>query len=101
MAQLRSTRLELAMRLGVETGTLDGFSPDEHEYEITLNASDSKSALRNAVLATAPGGHCESMAFHFTEVPMPLLAMRISACTFARRSEVLLQLLPPDESTPS
>lgn len=75
-------RLELAERLGVETGTLEGFAVDEHEYEITINASDSKTALRNAVLATAPGGHCESMAFHFSEVPMPLLAMHLKCVHF-------------------
>ncbi len=78
-------RLDLAERLGAETSTLERFSPDEHEYGITLNASDSKTALRNAVLATAPGGHCESMAFHFTDVPMPLLAMHLK-CVHLRTS---------------
>jgi threonine dehydrogenase-like Zn-dependent dehydrogenase len=75
-------RLELAESLGAETGTLAEFEPDEHEYDIAVNASDSKSALRNAVLATAPGGHCESMAFHFSEVPMPLLAMHLKCVHF-------------------
>jgi threonine dehydrogenase-like Zn-dependent dehydrogenase len=84
----------------VETSTLDTFSPDEHEYEITLNASDSKTALRNALLATAPGGQCESMAFHFSEVPMPLLAMhlrcvhfRTSLCNARPHVPEVLQLL--------
>ena len=62
-------RLELAEALGVETGTLADFAPTEHEYDITINASDSKGALRNALLATAPGGCCESMAFHFHRSP--------------------------------
>jgi alcohol dehydrogenase len=75
-------RLGLAETLGVETGLLEDFSPDEHEYEITLNASDSRTALRNAILATAPGGHCESMAFHFNEVLMPLLAMHLKCLHF-------------------
>jgi threonine dehydrogenase-like Zn-dependent dehydrogenase len=75
-------RPELAESLGAETGTLAEFKPDEHEWDITVNASDSKSALRNAVLATAPGGCCESMAFHFTEVPMPLLAMHLKCLCF-------------------
>ena len=77
-----SSRLQLAESLGVETAALAEFSPDEHEYDITVNASDSKTALRNAVLATAPGGHCESMAFHFSEVPMPLLAMHLKCVHF-------------------
>jgi alcohol dehydrogenase len=75
-------RLELAETLGVETSGLAEFRADECEYDITINASDSKTALRNAVLATAPGGHCESMAFHFTEVPMPLLAMHLKCVHF-------------------
>jgi alcohol dehydrogenase len=75
-------RLELAERLGAETTTLAEFSPDEREYEITLNASDSKTALRAALLATAPAGHCESMAFHFAEVPLPLLAMHLKCIHF-------------------
>jgi alcohol dehydrogenase len=75
-------RLKLAEDLGAESCELGDFSPDEHEYEITLNCSDSKTALRNAVLATAPGGVCESMAFHFTEVPMPLLAMHLRCVHF-------------------
>jgi threonine dehydrogenase-like Zn-dependent dehydrogenase len=76
------TRLELAAGIGVETSTLEDFQADEHEYEITVNASDSKTALRNAILATAPGGHCESMAFHFADVPMPLLAMHLRCVNF-------------------
>ncbi len=75
-------RLALAERIGVETSTLAEFSPQEREYEITLNASDSKSALRTALLATAPAGHCESMAFHFSEVPLPLLAMHMKCIHF-------------------
>ncbi len=75
-------RLALAERLGVESSPLAEFSPDEHEYEITLNASDSKTALRAALLATAPAGHCESMALHFSEVPMPLLAMHMKCIHF-------------------
>jgi alcohol dehydrogenase len=75
-------RLELAARLGAETSTLEGFSPDRHEYPITLNASDSRTALRNALLATAPGGHCESMAFHFRDVELPLLAMHLKCIHF-------------------
>jgi threonine dehydrogenase-like Zn-dependent dehydrogenase len=76
------SRLELAEQFGAETGTLSDFSPDEHKYDITLNASDSRTALRNAVLATAPGGHCENMAFFFSEVELPLLAMHINCVHF-------------------
>ncbi len=77
-----AARLALAESVGAETCTLAEFDPGEHEYDITVNASDSKSALRNALLATAPGGHCESMAFHFSEVPMPLLAMHLKCLHF-------------------
>jgi len=78
-----NARLELAEGLeGVETGLLDEFSPDAHEYDITLNATDSKTALRNAILATAPGGQCESMAFHFNEVALPLLPMHLRCVHF-------------------
>jgi threonine dehydrogenase-like Zn-dependent dehydrogenase len=76
------TRLELASRLGVETGALEEFSPFEHEYPITINCGDSRTTLRNAVLATAPGGHCENMAFHFRDVEMPLLAMHLRCIHF-------------------
>jgi len=75
-------RLATAEGLGVETSTLESFAPDEHEYAITVNASDSKTALRNAILATAPGGRCESMAFHFSDVPVPLLAMHLKCVSF-------------------
>jgi threonine dehydrogenase-like Zn-dependent dehydrogenase len=75
-------RLALAEQFGAETGTLEGFSPDEHKYDITLNASDSTTALKNAVLATAPGGRCENMAFFFRDVEMPLLAMHLSCIHF-------------------
>ena len=44
-----TARLELAARLGAETSTLEDFSPDGREYPITLNASDSRTALRNAL----------------------------------------------------
>ncbi len=76
------SRLALAEQFGAETGGLEGFSPDEHKYGITLNASDSTTALKNAVLATAPGGHCENMAFFFREVEMPLLAMHLNCVHF-------------------
>jgi threonine dehydrogenase-like Zn-dependent dehydrogenase len=75
-------RLALAESLGVETGTLDEFKADDAEYDLTVNATDSRTALRNALLATAPGGQCESMAFHFSEVPMPLLAMHLKCLHF-------------------
>jgi len=75
-------RLGLAEELGAQTSLLSDFSADERDYDITLNASDSKTALRAAVLATAPGGQCESMAFHFSEVPMPLLAMHMRCIHF-------------------
>jgi alcohol dehydrogenase len=75
-------RLAIAEGFGAETGTLAGFSPDEHQYDITINASDSTTALKNAVLATAPGGHCENMAFFFREVELPLLAMHLKCVHF-------------------
>jgi threonine dehydrogenase-like Zn-dependent dehydrogenase len=75
-------RLELAARLGAQTGTIDEFSATQHEYPITVNCSDSRTALRSAVLSTAPGGHCENMAFHFRDVEMPLLAMHLRCIHF-------------------
>jgi threonine dehydrogenase-like Zn-dependent dehydrogenase len=75
-------RLELASRLGAEMGALEEFSPSQHEYPITINCGDSRATLRNAVLATAPGGHCENMAFHFRDVEMPLLAMHLRCIHF-------------------
>jgi hypothetical protein len=42
-------------------------APTFKRSPITLNASGSKTALRNALLATAPGGHCENMAFFFRD----------------------------------
>jgi alcohol dehydrogenase len=75
-------RLKLAAGYGAQTRTLAEFSPDEHSYEITLNASDSKTALRNALLATAPGGHCGNMAFFFGDVELPLLAMHLHGVHF-------------------
>jgi alcohol dehydrogenase len=100
-------RLELAQRFGAETRTLDSFSPDEHAYDITLNASDSKTALRNALLATAPGGHCENMAFFFREVELPLLVMHLRGihfCSSVAHARVhmpaVLQLLSSGRITP-
>jgi threonine dehydrogenase-like Zn-dependent dehydrogenase len=75
-------RLGLAERFGAEVCTLDAFSPDEHAYEITLNACGSKTALRHALLATAPAGHCENMAFFFSGVELPLLAMHLRGVQF-------------------
>jgi threonine dehydrogenase-like Zn-dependent dehydrogenase len=75
-------RLALAARLGADTTTPDGFAAGEHEYPITLNCSGSRTSLRNAVLATAPGGVCENMAFHFSDVEMPLLAMHLKCMHF-------------------
>jgi alcohol dehydrogenase len=100
-------RLELAQRFGAQTRTLDEFTPDEHAYQITLNASDSKTALRNALLATAPGGHCENMAFFFRDVPLPLLAMHLRGvhfCSSVAHARVhmpaVLQLLSSGRITP-
>jgi alcohol dehydrogenase len=100
-------RLELAERFGAQTRTLAEFRADEHSYEITLNASDSKTALRNALLATAPGGHCENMAFFFREVELPLLAMHLKSvhfCSSVANTRVhmpeVLQLLSSGRITP-
>jgi threonine dehydrogenase-like Zn-dependent dehydrogenase len=75
-------RLELAAQLGAEVGTMEEFAPGPQEFPITVNCSDSRTALRNAVLSTAPGGHCENMAFHFRDVEMPLLAMHLRCINF-------------------
>jgi threonine dehydrogenase-like Zn-dependent dehydrogenase len=74
--------LELAESLGAEASAPDGFSPDQHDYPITLVTHSDPRALRNALLATAPGGHCENFGFHFTDVEMPLLAMHLKCLNF-------------------
>jgi threonine dehydrogenase-like Zn-dependent dehydrogenase len=75
-------RLQLAESFGADASTVDEFSAEEHSYQITLNASGSKTALRNALLATAPGGHCENMAFFFRDVELPLLTMHMRCVHF-------------------
>jgi threonine dehydrogenase-like Zn-dependent dehydrogenase len=75
-------RLELAERLGAESTAAESFSPTEHEYEITLVTHGDPVALRRALLATAPGGHCENFGFHFNEVELPLLAMHLKCLHF-------------------
>ena len=75
-------RLATAAALGAEADELAAFSPDGLEYELTLNAAGSREALRHAILATAPGGRCESMAFHFRDVELPLLTMHLRCVHF-------------------
>ena len=54
----------------------------EHDYEIAFVTRGDPAALRSALLATAPGGHCENAGFHFTEVELPLLAMHLKCLHF-------------------
>lgn len=76
-------RRAVAERLGASAGTPDSFDPAAREYHITLNhGAQDVSALRNAILATAPGGYCESSAFHFNDIALPLLAMHLKCITF-------------------
>jgi threonine dehydrogenase-like Zn-dependent dehydrogenase len=75
-------RRELAHRFGAESTALDGFSPDEHEYPISLVTHPDRAALHAALHATAPGGHCENFGFHFKDVEMPLLAMHLKCLHF-------------------
>ena len=75
------SRLELAEELGAEAQAFDDFSFDT-QYEVTLNVSDSTTALRRAALCTAPGGHCENGTFFARPVKMPLLAMHLAAIHF-------------------
>jgi threonine dehydrogenase-like Zn-dependent dehydrogenase len=76
-------RRELAGQFGAEALTPEEFAADTHRYAVTLNAtSDTSGArLREALLATAPGGHCESTVFHFQDVELPLLAMHLNCLT--------------------
>jgi threonine dehydrogenase-like Zn-dependent dehydrogenase len=76
-------RLELARSLGADPVSRDRFSADEHKYPITLNATrdTSGASLRDALLATAPGGHCENTVFYFNDVELPLLAMHLNCVT--------------------
>jgi threonine dehydrogenase-like Zn-dependent dehydrogenase len=76
-------RRELAARLGAEPLAPEEFSRDAHRYELTLNATSdtSGSTLRKCLLATAPGGRCESTVFHFADVEVPLIVMHLNCLT--------------------
>jgi threonine dehydrogenase-like Zn-dependent dehydrogenase len=75
-------RQQLARDFGAQASALADFSPDEHQYEISLVTHPDKAALHAALHATAPGGHCENLGFHFTEIHMPLLAMHLKCLHF-------------------
>jgi threonine dehydrogenase-like Zn-dependent dehydrogenase len=76
------TRRELASRLGAEPTAPEDFAPEQHEYAISLVTHGDRTALRQALLATAPGGHCENFGFHFNDVEMPLLVMHMKCLHF-------------------
>ncbi len=75
-------RRDLAANLHVEVGTPEDFDPGKHEYEISLVTHGSIRALRNAILATAPGGQVENLGFHFADVELPLPAMHFKCLHF-------------------
>jgi alcohol dehydrogenase len=76
-------RLALAERFGAEVTPQHEFSADDGKYELTLNATHDASGgtLRQALLATAPGGRCENTVFHFLDAELPLLAMHLNCLT--------------------
>jgi alcohol dehydrogenase len=77
-----ANRRQLAERFGADSSTLDEFAPQEHEYPISLVTHPDKAALHSALLATAPGGYCENLGFHFNEIKMPLLVMHLKCLHF-------------------
>jgi threonine dehydrogenase-like Zn-dependent dehydrogenase len=77
-----ATKRSLAERFGAEAITPEAFSPDERSYDITFVTHGDQDALRGALLATGPGGHCENAGFHFVDVELPLFAMHLNCVTF-------------------
>jgi threonine dehydrogenase-like Zn-dependent dehydrogenase len=75
-------RQQLARDFGAEASALADFSADERQYPISLVTHPDKDALHAALHATEPGGHCENLGFHFTEIHMPLLAMHLKCLNF-------------------
>ncbi|WP_435593395.1 zinc-dependent alcohol dehydrogenase [Nocardia sp. bgisy118] len=76
-------RRRIAAELGARTSAPEEFEPGEHEYQIALNHSGgSRRAFRDAISATAPGGHVESSSFYFTDVELPVPAMHMKGIHF-------------------
>jgi threonine dehydrogenase-like Zn-dependent dehydrogenase len=75
-------RRALAKRFGADSAPPADFSSDEHEYAVSLVTHPDRAALHGALLATAPGGHCENLGFHFRDVELPLLAMHLKCLHF-------------------
>ncbi|MGW4718668.1 zinc-dependent alcohol dehydrogenase [Nocardia sp. NPDC004260] len=77
-------RRRIAAELGARTSAPEEFEPSAHEYQIALNhSSGSVRALRNAILATAPGGYVESSSFYFSDIGLPLPAMHMKGIHFS------------------
>jgi threonine dehydrogenase-like Zn-dependent dehydrogenase len=76
-------RLELATDFGAEASSRSDFSPEAEEFGLTVNATNDTSgeSLRTALLATAPGGRCESSVFHFDDPALPLFMMHLKCLT--------------------
>ncbi|WP_433725646.1 zinc-dependent alcohol dehydrogenase [Nocardia sp. CA-129566] len=76
-------RRRTAAEFGARTSAPEEFDPNDHEYQIALNHSGgSRRALRNAILATAPGGYVESSSFYFADIELPVPAMHMKGIHF-------------------
>lgn len=75
-------RRATAAKLGAETCALAELDPFARDYELTFNAMPAPEALRAALLATAPGGHCENSAFYLEDVALPMFALHLKSIEF-------------------
>ncbi len=87
-------RRELASQFGAHSSAPDEFDPSEDEYEISLVTHGNVAALRNAILATAPGGEVENLGFHFADVELPLPAMHFKCLRFRSAMSNARPLIP-------
>ncbi len=89
-----SERRDLAATLDAEVGAPEDFDPNERQYEISLVTHGSVRALRDAILATAPGGRVENLGFHFADVELPLPAMHFKCLHFRSALSNARPLIP-------
>jgi threonine dehydrogenase-like Zn-dependent dehydrogenase len=76
-------RRGIAEALGANVFALDDFDPTEHQYPITVNATNDGTggALRTCLLATEPDGVCVNTVLHFDDPAVPLLHMFLNCLT--------------------
>jgi threonine dehydrogenase-like Zn-dependent dehydrogenase len=75
-------RRRLAETFGAESLTPEDLDPSGRQLALTVVTTGGASVLQKALLATAPGGFVENLAFHFADVPLPVAAMHFKCLTF-------------------